>query len=125
MGSRNPPWAAVAGVLHATGIFLSLTMVDAEAAGIMAHLSSTVIETAEFLPYPTMYFASSNPRAQGAHSTRLQAVHKGLLTTLPCRLYQQYTFELAPGHDKGPLELRTGITIGPADGVWVTVKPRE
>ena len=50
--------------------------------------------------------------------------------TRPCsfpssRLYQRYTFSLAPGSGSGgPLKIRTGITIAPAGGVWVRVHPR-
>ena len=33
------------------------------------------------------------------------------------RLFQRFTFELLPGQD--PLELRQGLTLSPANGVWV------
>ena len=33
-------------------------------------------------------------------------------------------FRLAEGHE-GPLKLRMGITLTPADGVWVTAHPRH
>jgi cytochrome P450 len=39
------------------------------------------------------------------------------------KLYQSFTFRLLPG--QVPLKVRTVLTLGPADGVQVTVHPRS
>lgn len=40
------------------------------------------------------------------------------------RIYQRYTFRLAPGQKADPLPLRMGITLAPRDGLWVTAHKR-
>ena len=37
---------------------------------------------------------------------------------------RRYTFRLDPGREQVPLKLRQGVTLAPADGVWVTVHSR-
>jgi hypothetical protein len=36
----------------------------------------------------------------------------------------RYTFQLDPGRQQVPLKVRQGITVAPAEGVWVMVRSR-
>jgi hypothetical protein len=36
----------------------------------------------------------------------------------------RYTFRLDPGRQQVPLQLKQGITVAPAQGVWVMVRSR-
>lgn len=41
------------------------------------------------------------------------------------RIFQRYTFSLDPTHHPGPtLDVRTAITLSPANGVWLRVAKR-
>ena len=41
------------------------------------------------------------------------------------RMFQAYTFQLAPSHHTSPARARTGPTLGAEGGIWLTVKPRS
>lgn len=64
----------------------------------------------------TYHFLTAQPRACPA-CLPLAAF---LTSPPPCR----YTFRLDPGRRQVPLKVKQGITVAPAEGVWVLVRSR-